>query len=500
MSSQSKKYSITYDNESNNTKNTQQGGALVLKEDRTILLSCKEFNSVVDKIMIKDGNNMIKRIIETQDELSGQPVPVVGQDDISISSYDELTKLDNDVNLSIDSPGAYKKFCKESRLEDDSNTNTTIKKMFARKVNKFFSEHFFRGFINWNTYDDLTPDIKMDSTTIINLRNSNVVYLAYFSEDEPESTKITHQLMLLYSLAHYGVKSITIVLPYYPVGTMERIVGEGEIPTGYAFAQMLNNIPSATGKNNLIIFDIHALSSRFFFHTNLRPTIVSMLSYYLDYINHKYPGAENNNIIVFPDDGAKKRFEKQMPKNFKTILCSKERKGEDRIIKIEEGIENIDLTGKTNNLFIIDDLIQSGGTSKETVHGIKTSIKKLIDKKGLTNIDINSNKFKYFTMITHLVAPNAKKFYNFIKPVKMMTEEEKCKANKLDLVVGDIEKLITTNTRPLRGPYLINKMNEMDITDHSLGNKIEIIDISEILHDVLIRPKSTVYIAPNIMM
>jgi len=496
MNSKSIRYSIDYDNKQ---IVAQQGGAFVLAESKKILLSCKEFDSVVDKIMLKDGNTTVKRLIETQNDL-GEAVPVstgtgVPQGDITLSSYEQLQQLDNDETLSQVSPTAYTKFCSESRFKDNSDT----RKLFARKVNKLVSQSFLRGFINWNKYDDSTPDIKMDSTTIINLRNADVIYLAYFSEDEPDATKFSHQLMLLYSLAHYGVKSITIVLPYYPVGTMERIVGEGEIPTGYAFAQMLNNIPAATGKNNIIIFDIHALSSRFFFHTNLRPTIVSMLSYYLKYINDRYPGAENNNIIVFPDDGAKKRFEKQMPKKFKTILCSKERKGEDRIIKIEEGIENIDLSGKTNNLFIIDDLIQSGGTSKETVHGIKTSIDKIIKKAG-SSINVESEKFKYFTMITHLVAPNAIKFFDFIKPVSMMTSEEKKKTDKLELVVGEVEKLITTNTRPLRGPFLINKMNEMDTPNHNLGNKIEIIDISEILHDVLTKPKDTVYIAPNIMM
>lgn len=503
MSSNKIRYTINY--EKNKIK-VQQGGALVLEQEKTILLCCKEFDSVVDKMMIKDGETTIKRIIETQDDNSGIMVP--SQDEnLSVNSYEALVGHDNNELLSNSNPVAYNKFCSESRL---SASNIDTKKMFARKVNKLISKNFFRGFINWNKYDDSMPDIKMDSTTIINIRNSNVVYLAYFSEDEPEATKITHQLMLLYSLAHYGVKNITIVLPYYPVGTMERIVGEGEIPTGYAFAQLLNNIPSATGKNNLIVFDIHALPSRFFFHTNLRPTIVSMLSYYLTYIDTKYPeSANNNNIIVFPDDGAKKRFEKQLPKKAKTILCSKERKTifkngvniDKKIIRIEEGIENIDLTGKNNNLFIIDDLIQSGGTSKETVHGIKTSIKKLIEKhisegKNPSTQNIESEKFKYFTMITHLVAPNADKFYNFIKPTTELTPQELEDAAELGLTVGEVNKLITTNTRPLRGLTLKPQMNSRS---ESLGNKIEIIDISEILHDVLTNSKKTIYIAPNIM-
>ncbi len=497
MSFKQTKYSIKYDNA---ISLNQTGGAFIPTEGKTILLSCKEFDSVIDKMMVLDGNAQVNRLIEIQNEATGLADPVSGSPNQTIiSNVEQLNGLDSDETLSQLNPIAYEKFCKESRLESVS-TSSEAKRMFARKVNKLSSRHFLRGFINWNKYDDSTPDIKMDSTTIINIRNADIVYLAYFSEDEPNATKITHQLMLLYSLSHYGAKNITIVLPYYPVGTMERIVGEGEIPTGYAFAQMLNNIPSASGKNNLIVFDIHALASRFFFHTNLRPTIVSMLSKYLQYIKDNFSAVNDNNIIVFPDDGAKKRFEKQVPKNFKTILCSKERKGEDRIIKIEEGINHIDLTGKKNNLFIIDDLIQSGGTSKETVHGIKTSIKKLIETSSIqpaANVSIDSEHFNYYTMITHLVAPNPDKFYDFIKPTSELTQKEKDKATKLELAVGEVDKLITTNTRPLRGPFLISHLNGKIA---ELGNKkMEIIDISEILLDVLIRPKETIYIAPNIM-
>jgi len=105
-------------------------------------------------------------------------------------------------------------------------------------------------------------------------------------------------------------------------------------------------------------------------------------------------------------------------------------------------------------------------------------------------------------MITHLVAPDANKFYDFIKPTSLLTETEKTKAGRLELTVGEVEKLITTNTRPLRGTNIkkfLNDHKDASVRSLALGNKIDIVDISEIIHDVLINTKETLYIAPNIM-
>ena len=430
----------------------------ILEGKKTILLSCPEFNSVVDKIMIKDNCKIIKLTKDNTLESSN-----------IIESYDELESKDNDIsNLELES---FEKFAVKSRFNKDSD-NT--KKLYVRKTNKLVSNNFFRGYINWNKYDDGTPDIKMDDTTTANIRDSKIVFLAYFTFNEPNVTSIISQIMFLNSLVHYGVKEITIILPYFPVGTMERIVGEGELPSGDSLAQMLNAIPHASGKNNIIILDIHALASRHFFHTNLRPIMVSVLPEYLDWINKNYPPTEtNNNIIVFPDDGAKKRYEKLLSSDTKTVLCTKIREKDKRIIKLEEGTQHIkNEPGITNNLFIIDDLVQSGGTTKETVNGIHTH---------LMEVESNHlNTYNYLTMITHSVLPSDSKVESLFKI------EDKTDFNK-----GTISKLITTNSRPLRVVELKNKPE--------YANKIEIIEISNILYDVLVNPLGTKYIAPYIL-
>ena len=408
-------------------KRAQRGGF-----KKYILLSCPEFYNTVDRIMSEDTNIM----------LHGKPITK------TISEYNTDESLIN--------PEEFAQF-----VEESGNNNKTL---FLRDINNFESDRFNRGFVNWKTYNDKTPDIKMNSQTVTRLRGAKVIFLAYFSFNEPLATPIIDQLLFLNALNHYGVAEINIVLPYFPVGTMERIVGEGEIPTAYSLAHMLNSIPEGTTKNNLYMFDIHALCSRFFFHTNTRPILITMMSEYLKFIEAEYPVADNNhNIIVFPDDGAKKRFDKLLPPKTMKIVCGKTRQGEQRIIKIESGLEYLDMSKKLN-LFVVDDLVQSGGTLLNTFDGIKNELVKL---PGYQEANI-----KYVSIVTHSVFPTDKNLENFFKDRGPTTAK--------------IHSLITTNSRPLR----------TEAMQKTYGDRVKVLDISTGLAKIFIDIRDTNYITP----
>jgi phosphoribosylpyrophosphate synthetase len=70
-------------------------------------------------------------------------------------------------------------------------------------------------------------------------------------------------------------------------------------------------------------------------------------------------------VIVFPDEWAQKRFSLEF-EWYETIVCSKVRDGDKRKVTIKEGNPN----GK--KLLIVDDLIQSGGTIRETAELLRS--------------------------------------------------------------------------------------------------------------------------------
>jgi len=64
----------------------------------------------------------------------------------------------------------------------------------------------------------------------------------------------------------YLAKSLTVILPYFPTGTMERIDREGQIPTAMTTCTLLSAIPlCASGPVQILMYDIHALQERFYF-------------------------------------------------------------------------------------------------------------------------------------------------------------------------------------------------------------------------------------------
>jgi phosphoribosylpyrophosphate synthetase len=258
---------------------------------------------------------------------------------------------------------------------------------------------FIKGNVYFEKYSDKTPKVFMDELTVKLLRGRKVYFLAYFSFNEPSATNIMDQYMFMCSLASYGIDELNIVLPYFPTGTMERIVGEGELGTGYYLAHLLNSIPCGAYKNVLYVMDMHALCSRFFFHTNIRTVFITMMPKYLDIIETKKHNtsqsasdatksasaiisdvlekvvsttaalAEPVKFIVFPDDGAEKRNKELCKNHVDFITCSKKRSGDDRTIEITGNIDNLKKAirdEKPVEFYIVDDLVQTGGTLGET--------------------------------------------------------------------------------------------------------------------------------------
>jgi phosphoribosylpyrophosphate synthetase len=187
------------------------------------------------------------------------------------------------------------------------------------------------GDIEWHEFPDKWPNLFIRNSEQI--RNSHVLFLA--SLDNPLT--IFGQISLLYHLPKYLCRSLKVLLPYFPTGTMERIQIQGEIATAYSLAQMLSSIPlTRTGPSEIVIFDIHALQNQFYFSSNIIVRLESTVGLLLNELktrdNEKY-------AIAFPDDGAHKRFSYLFENtNYPIVICSKTRQDNDkRITTVKEG-------------------------------------------------------------------------------------------------------------------------------------------------------------------
>ncbi|KAL3848690.1 hypothetical protein ACJIZ3_010572 [Penstemon smallii] len=202
--------------------------------------------------------------------------------------------------------------------------------------------------INWRSFDDGFPNLFIKNAH--DIRGQHVAFLASFSS----TGVIFEQLSVIYALPMLFAASFTVVLPFFPTGSFERIEEEGDVATAFTLARMLSNIPiSRGGPTSLVVYDIHALQERFYFNDTVLPlfeTGIPLLKQRL----HQLP--ESDKIIVaFPDDGAWKRFHKLLD-HFPMVICNKVREGDKRIVRIKEG------EPAGCHVVIVDDLVQSGGT------------------------------------------------------------------------------------------------------------------------------------------
>ena len=212
---------------------------------------------------------------------------------------------------------------------------------------------------NWGTFNDGSDDIKiLGMTSPTFFKGKNVMFVASFHNN----SVMMSQFHVIAYLCECLVGSLTVLLPYYPTGTMERVdIGsDGVIPTANTLALLFNGLPSVGRPIRVMTYDLHTLQNRFYFGGHAVATLHTAIPLILSKIDElKGGGKEEITAVAFPDEGACKRFGTLFKDVFKgddIIICSKVRSGDTKVVTISDGEPH----GK--HVVIIDDQTKSGGT------------------------------------------------------------------------------------------------------------------------------------------
>lgn len=204
------------------------------------------------------------------------------------------------------------------------------------------------GNIKWAKFNDGFPNLFVNDA--LDVRNQHVAFLASFHDP----AVIFEQLSIIYAIPRLFVSSFTLVLPFFPTGTAERVENEGDVATAFTLARILSNIPlSRGGPTSVVIFDIHALQERFYFGDTVLPLFESGIPLLRQRLREI--GSPDEISIAYPDEGAWKRFHTLFG-DYPEVICTKVRDGDKRIVRLKEG------EPKGRHVVIVDDLIQSGST------------------------------------------------------------------------------------------------------------------------------------------
>jgi hypothetical protein len=210
--------------------------------------------------------------------------------------------------------------------------------------------------MRWDVFPDGTENSEFFD--IEKTEGRHVLFLASFSSP----TEKLRQLSAIYVLTRRFAKSLTVLLPFSPSATMERIDGKSEgcitrylptyssgvIATADVDAHFFSSMPQVgSGPIKVIIYDLHTLHNRFYFHntslakmTTAVPLIkVGRFLHNFSLLKAAMATAGDDINIAFPDEGACKRFAKFFPEFTDPVVCGKVRLEDDkRVIKITDGV------------------------------------------------------------------------------------------------------------------------------------------------------------------
>lgn len=248
------------------------------------------------------------------------------------------------------------------RLVDGKRYNIIAAPNFedmARRLQALAPTRFSFFPTRWEKFPDSGTDkIELGGFNPVNLmQGRNVLFLADFHCNDA----VMSQFHALIALCESFIKSLTIALPYYPHGTMERVEREGEVATANTIARLLSNLPSCGSPTRVMIYDLHTLQNKFYLHGNAIASLHSTVPLLLRVLRAEQRlDADAITAIAFPDDGATKRFGKPfLEAGFRVVTCGKVRDGDRRIVRITEG------DCKGHHVLVVDDLTRSGGTLYE---------------------------------------------------------------------------------------------------------------------------------------
>ena len=193
----------------------------------------------------------------------------------------------------------------------------------------------------------------------------------------PQDENLMELLFLISNLKDLGAKKVRVVVPYMGYARQEKRFHDGEAVS----AKIVANLIQSAGADEFITFNIHEKCVLDFF--DIPTTNISAMGAIAEYIDEKI---DEKPLIVAPDKGAYP-FAQEIAEilDCECTYLSKVRLGPDkvetRIVDVEGSSDetvNVDSV-KGKKAFIIDDIIDTGGTIVNAVKILKEYGAKSVD-------------------------------------------------------------------------------------------------------------------------
>jgi len=190
-----------------------------------------------------------------------------------------------------------------------------------------------------------------------NVRGSDVFIL------QPTCMPVNHHIMELLlmvdALKRASARRITAVIPYYGYARQDRKV-QPRVPIS---AKLVADLITAAGTNRILTMDLHAAQIQGFF--NIPVDNLYAAPVLLEYVRNKYDS--KNLVIVSPDAGGVERARSFAKKLQCSIAIIDKRREVANVSQIMNVIGDI----RKKNTIILDDMVDTGGTTIQAAEALK---------------------------------------------------------------------------------------------------------------------------------
>lgn len=225
------------------------------------------------------------------------------------------------------------------------------------------SEYFLRKLLASLKYRNhlvVWPMVKTDfpdgesyhrfNSELYDLHDEDVVVIGSTQDD----TSTMELYDMCYHLSKEGIRTLTIVIPFFGYSTMERAVKKGEIVKAKTRAALLSSIPS-TMRNRIVFVDLHSEGIPHYFGDKVQPVHLYAKELVMDMCRK----AGGLNFVLGSTDAGRAKWVESLA-NEMNVECAIITKR--RVSGSETEVSGINADVKDKRVVIYDDMIRTGGS------------------------------------------------------------------------------------------------------------------------------------------
>lgn len=236
------------------------------------------------------------------------------------------------------------------------------------------------------------------------------------------------------ALSKFNVSNLTLIIPYFGYGTMERAVKKGEIVTAKTRARILSAIPIAKNGNRIVLIDLHSAGIQYYFEG----AISSKHLYAKDATLKAIKEFGKNDFVLACTDSGRAKWVESLANELGVEAAFIMKK---RLSGSETKVLSVNADVKNKRVVIYDDMIRTGSSLINAAkaylnagaleiyavatHGIfpKNSLKEIENTKLFKNIgvtdthpnavNLKSNFLKIFSVDDTIISYLKNDYYDF---------------------------------------------------------------------------------------